>query len=83
MRDVDGCTALMYAAENGYIECVEILAPLEKGMKNKDGRTAKSIASSNKDCYDYLSQFPEECTCKDLFEAAQKGCEKCCRKFID
>jgi len=88
----------MYAARYDHLECVKILAPLEKGTKDKNGRTAKYYASSknHKDCADYLSQFPEEnaeasdkpavssCTCsKDLFEAAEKGCEKCCRKYID
>ena len=83
-KNVYGWTALMYSAENGHLECIKILAPLEKGMKNKKGLTAKSIASYNnrKDCADYLSQFPEELCCKDLFEAAQKGCETCCQKFI-
>ena len=75
-----GDTAMMKAAENGHLECVKILTPLEKGMKNILGYSAKKYASihDKKDCYDYLSQFPEECWCKDLFEAVENGCEKCC-----
>jgi len=55
----DGETAMMIAADNGHLECVTILAPLEKGMKDKDGSTAKYYASrnNNKACYDYLSSY--------------------------
>ena len=59
MQDILGWTALMYAAKNGRLECVKILAPLEKGMQENDGWTAKRYASkyNHKDCYDYLSSF--------------------------
>ena len=54
-------TALMIAAYNGKLECVKILAPLEKGMKDNYGETAKFIASPSRrnhpDCYNYLSSF--------------------------
>ena len=35
----------MIAAGNGHPECAEVLAPLEKGMKNCDGRTALMCAA--------------------------------------
>jgi len=57
MTDGFKCTALMCAARKGHLECVKILAPLEKGMKNNDGNTAKSYARNHQDCYSYLSSF--------------------------
>ena len=45
MQDNDGVTALMFAADKGHHDCVKILAPLEKGMKNKDGWTALMFAA--------------------------------------
>ena len=86
MRDGSGLTALMAAACRGHLKCVEVLAPLEKGMRNSSGVTAQSLAAerNHQDCAEYLSRFPEEsadasCDCsKDLFDAAQNGCEKCC-----
>ena len=52
----------MNAAENGHLECVKTLAPLEKGMKNNDGWAVKAHASYNNhpDVATYLSQFPRE-----------------------
>ena len=38
--DGDGVTALMRAAARGDAEMVELLAPLQKGAKDKDGNTA-------------------------------------------
>ena len=35
----------MYAAENGHLECVKILAPLEKGMKDNEDNTALMLAA--------------------------------------
>ena len=78
----------MFAAENGRLACVKVLADLEKGMADDNGLTAKCYASSHKKrgCAEYLSRFPEECIdtscmCKNLFDAAEKGCEQCCRRF--
>ena len=84
----------MFAAGNGCLECVKILTPLEKGMKDNYGCTAKYYATAK--CAEFLAQFPEEsvdqsnesgenqCVCSnDLFEAAKKGCEACCRRLID
>jgi len=34
----------MYAAKYGHLECLKILAPLEKGMKKNDGWTALMFA---------------------------------------
>ena len=38
--DEDGVTALMRAAARGDIEMVELLIPIQKGAKDKDGNTA-------------------------------------------
>ena len=38
--DGDGATALMRAAARGDAEMVELLIPLQKGMKDKDGNAA-------------------------------------------
>ena len=68
-------TALMYAAEHGHLECVKILAPLEKGMKDEDGNTAlcfTTYSSSNKECAQFLWQFPEERGTKDLEKTQEK-----------
>jgi ankyrin repeat protein len=54
---------MMMAAWQGHLGCVEILAPLEKGMKDDHwGRSARSWAELNgkQSCVDYLSRFPEE-----------------------
>ena len=52
-------TALMEAGAYGHLECVKIRAPLEVGMIDDRGRTAKSLASSRGrfDCVAYLSRF--------------------------
>ncbi|EFO61177.1 Kinase, NEK [Giardia lamblia P15] len=46
--DKDGVTALMRAAANGSAEIVELLIPIQKGMKDKDGNTAFMHALKNK-----------------------------------
>ena len=38
--DENGVTALMRAAARGDAEMVELLIPIQKGMKDKDGNTA-------------------------------------------
>lgn len=38
--DENGITALMRAADRGDAEMVELLAPLQKGAKDKDGNAA-------------------------------------------
>ena len=38
--DENGVTALMRAAARGDAEMVDLLAPLQKGAKDKDGNTA-------------------------------------------
>ena len=58
MRNKNAETALMYAARNGHLECVKLLAPQEKGMRDSHGDTAMRWASLQ--CRSYLSQFPEE-----------------------
>ena len=46
--DENGVTALMRAATRGDAEMVELLAPLQKGLKDKDGSTAFMHALKNK-----------------------------------
>ncbi|ESU40507.1 Atp-dependent protease subunit [Giardia duodenalis] len=46
--DENGVTALMRAAARGDAEMVELLAPLQKGAKDKDGTTAFAHALKNK-----------------------------------
>ncbi len=75
MRDEYGWTALMFAAEKGHLEYVKILAPLEKGMKDKYGKTAlcfTTYSSSNKECAEFLWQFPEERDTTGLEELKRK-----------
>ena len=52
MKNKYGMTALMFAAGNGHLEFVKILAPLEKGMKDNNGKTALYFTtySSAKEC---------------------------------
>jgi len=47
----------MYAAENGRLECVKILAPLEKGMQNIIGWTAlmKAVREGHLECVKILA----------------------------
>ena len=47
MKDDDGETALMLAAECGHLDCVKILTPLEQGMKDNYGETALIHAAEN------------------------------------
>ena len=56
-------TALMYAAQQGYLGIVRILVEKEAGMKDKYGKTAlyyTTNSSSNKERAQFLWQFPEE-----------------------
>ena len=64
----------MRAAANGHLECLKILAPLEKGTKDNDGKTALyyTTYSSNKECAEFLWQFPEERDTKDWEKIKQK-----------
>ena len=53
----------MCAARKGHLECVKILAQLEKGMQDLMGDTALRCAIynlSDKECTYFLWQFPEE-----------------------
>ena len=36
----------MKAAEYGHVECVKVLAPLERGMENQNGKTALMTAAA-------------------------------------
>ena len=46
--DEDGVTVLMRAAARGDVEMVELLTPLQKGMKDKDGNAALGYALRSK-----------------------------------
>lgn len=57
--NVDGSTALMYAARNGNVNYVKLLAPKEAGMKALNGDRALELAliNSHADCADILSRY--------------------------
>ncbi|TNJ28470.1 Ankyrin repeat protein 1 [Giardia muris] len=46
-KDSQGKTALMYAAENGHIDCVQVLADEEAKMTSDERRTALMCAAKN------------------------------------
>ena len=74
-------TALIIAAKNNEKDCVTLLLDHEKNMKDNNGHNARWHATD--ECKELLAK-EEECTCsKDLFEAAENGCDKCCRKYIN
>ena len=75
----------MYAAQYDQLECVKVLAPLEKGLKDQDGRTAlycTILSSSAGECARFLWQFPEERETEDLeavremYHIARVSCEE-------
>ena len=75
-KDNEGHTALyytMYGNSEGHEKCYQLLNKIEAERKTAD--------------YDALQEIRQaKCTCggaKDLFEAAEKGCCACCRKYID
>lgn len=43
-REKDGITALMIAVQSGHIECIRILAPLERNLTDKKGRKCEAYA---------------------------------------
>ncbi|EFO61444.1 Kinase, NEK [Giardia lamblia P15] len=57
--NVDGSTALMYAARNGNVNYVKLLAPKEAGMKTLNGDRALELAliNSHTDCANILSRY--------------------------
>ena len=80
MQDSEGTTALMLAAKSGRKDCVNLLLKKEMGMFDSNGHNAKWYAAG--ECKETLA-VEEECLCSnDLFDAAEKGCAECCRKFI-
>lgn len=46
-REKDGVTALMMAVQSGHIECIRILAPLERTLVDKKGRRCDAYAKSD------------------------------------
>ena len=81
MKDSRGKTALMFAAVEGYAKCVNILLEKEKNMLDNDGHNARWHAIGG--CKEILANVEECMDCKDLFDAVDRGCEKCCKGFID
>lgn len=57
--NTDGSTALMYAAKNGNVSYVKLLAPKEAGIKALNGDRALELAliNSHSDCADILSRY--------------------------
>ncbi|EFO61158.1 Kinase, NEK [Giardia lamblia P15] len=47
MKNNYGQTALMWAAQNGHLDCVRLLLEKEGGMKSNSGRTALMYAAQN------------------------------------
>lgn len=47
LRDMSGCTALMYAAERGHADTIRILLDIEKKITNTQGATALMLAAMN------------------------------------
>ena len=79
MQDNDGMTALMLAAKNNKKDCVTLLLEKEKNVLDNNGHNAWWHAAD--ECKEVLA-VEDECACKNLFEAAEKGCDKCCKKYI-
>lgn len=46
-REKDGVTALMMAVQSGHIECIRILAPLERMLVDKKGRKCEAYAKTD------------------------------------
>ena len=68
-----GRTALMFAASHGHLLCVKILAPREKGVRNRFHHTALHYAKfSTKSCAEFLWQFAEERNTDDLDEVEEQ-----------
>ena len=73
-------TALMHAAQQGHADIVKLLLEKEQNMLDKDGHNARWHAIGG--CKEILAKV-EECTdCTSLLEAAEKGCESCCRRLV-
>ena len=77
-RDGRGMSCLMYVAKWGCADLVKVLLEKEKGLRDANGHNARWHAAA--ECKGILAKA-EECSCKDLFEAAESGCEEGCRKF--
>lgn len=46
-REKDGITALMIAVQSGHVECIRILAPLERNIVDKKGRKCEAYAKTD------------------------------------
>ncbi len=68
----------MLSAKFDHRRSAAVLLDQEMGMADAAGKTAADYAAGG-DCLVLLGQ---ESRCRDLFEAAQKGCEGCCRRLI-
>ena len=76
--DENGTTALMRAADRGDAEMVELLAPLQKGAKDKDGDTAFIHALRNKheDIAAILGEHEASLSTPLMCAAAAEGIEE-------
>ncbi|ESU39134.1 Ankyrin repeat protein, partial [Giardia duodenalis] len=66
--DENDVTALMRAAARGDAEMVKLLAPLQKGAKDKDGNTALVHALKNR--HEGIASFLIECEARSLQRSA-------------
>ena len=57
MKDKDGQTALINAAENGHTECVKLLLDFEAGMRDNRGETAMMKLTGKGEIVSFLSPF--------------------------
>jgi len=73
-------TALMHAAQHGHADIVKLLLEKEQNMLDKDGHNARWHAIGW--CKEMLAKVEECMDCTSLLEAAEKGCESCCRRLV-
>lgn len=66
-RSLKGKTALMYAAEKGYVDCVEALIPYEATLRTSTGLTALGFAiqQNHQECVDLLFPYEGKIPCKE------------------
>ena len=78
-QDSNGETAMTKAVKYGKKDCAALLLDKEQNMKDNNGHDANWYAGDKSKEGERVQDG--QC-CKDLFDAAKKGCEKCCRRYI-